>query len=102
MANSRAKGFSTSLYIATRHKPTWTRLIQRIQPTDRSHWIMVAIQERLDREDGQTVDQETLRQTLREELSQALRGLSKPTIQQPPVDSDYDNLAEQILGGIDF
>jgi hypothetical protein len=90
----------TSLYISRRHRQTWIRFCQEVDRHDRSDWVMRAIGEKLDRDSGRQITQTDLRQALREELQAALRNVQ--AIEQPSSDQEYDNLADKILGGIDF
>lgn len=97
----------TSLYIASRHRETWIRFCNNVLPTDRSHIILVALKDWLDRKDGLSVSPQLIRQTVREELARALKG---HLVQSGGVNSSlvleddqaFDDLAADILGGINF
>jgi len=95
----------TSLYIATRHRETWTRFCNAVLPTDRSHIVLVAVKEWLDRKDGLEVTPSFIRQVIREELARALRNVATSAQKEPeqlPDDASFDEMADDILSGINF
>lgn len=95
----------TSLYIASRHRETWIRFCNTVIPTDRSHIILVALKDWLDRKDGLEVNPQLLRQTVREELARALRGhlvQAGDEVIFPAENESFDKLADEILGGMSF